>query len=547
MEKAKVGKKRLFKFVRKVVGIGFLAFFTAVSIFGFNSQSQAKTFTMVTEYEAKSMDPNDISDYGRIYVRANMYDGLTRYQGFPAVLEPWLAESWEAASEAKEWTFHLRKGVRFHDGSEMTAEDVVYSVEKLLHGGKGIAGTMSKFVKPGATEPVDKYTVRFHLTQPCSLFDGLTQSIFVLNKNVLKRHEENGDYGNKWLAIHGSRLGKNGVGTGAYTLTEWKPGNYLTFEKFSDFWKKWNQPHMKDVRVEIVYENATRIIGLRKGRYHYWNMPLTYDTVQTLMKSPLLQELHRPFPKLEYIHLNNRKPPTNDIHFRKALCYALDYETLIDGVLHGYVERCIGYIPPAIIGSLDPRKDWHYTYDLDKAREELAKCEVDYKKYEPLEIQLFDTPELTTMGEMLLVALQKLGIKGRFKIVTWPTWCELASKPETAPLIAPIGLSPYYLDPDHYSRVVDSRGFGTHMGTSWYENPKIEEMHMKALATPNKEERIELYKQAQRIELQDASHVWVSQWNYHNALNKDIGGLENYSPYGALQEFREIYFKSEWK
>ncbi|TET13089.1 ABC transporter substrate-binding protein [Candidatus Aerophobetes bacterium] len=546
MFKEKVSKKEFLK----VVGMGCLALCVIVGSFNLSSQgnqAKAKTYVIANGHEIKTMDPHDILD-SCILVRGNMYDGLTRFQGDPPLLEPWLTESWEAGPEAKEWTFYLRKGVLFHDGSEMTGEDVVYSVEKLLNGGRAIAGTLIKVLKPGATEAVDRYTVKFHLTEPCAPFAGLAQFIFVLNKDVLERHEENGDYGNRWLATHGTRIGKDGAGTGAYGLKEWKPGSYWTYEKFPDYFKGWDQPHMKDVRVEVVYEAATSIVGLKKGIYHYWADMRTYDEMQELMKSPLLQEIHVRNPKINFIHLHNGKPPTSDVHFRKALNYAFDYDSLIQVVLHGYNERNIGYIPNSLFGSLDPEKDWYYTYDLDKAREELAKCEIDYKKYEPLVITtLGGYTTYIAMAETLMAGLEQLGIKARIELTTWPTFCEKISKPETTAHMSIIGLSPYYFDPDHFARLADPRGFGTYAGGSWYENPKITELHKKALATPDKEERIKLYQEAQRIELQDASHIWLMQVNYHNAVNKDVAGLENYSPYGRLQELREFYFKSEWE
>lgn len=537
--------------VLKVVGWGFLGFALIMGGSSVNpevNQAEAKTFVLALHHEAGTMDPHDAMDFGRFCVRANMYDGLTRYQGNPPVLEPWLAEAWEAGAEAKEWTFRLRKGVSFHDGSEVTAEDVVYSVEKLLHGGKGVVGILGRFLKPGTTEVVDRYTVKFHLSEPYAPFAGLAQSIFVINKDVLQRHEENGDYGNRWLATHGTHLGKDGVGTGAYALKEWEPGSYWEYEKFPDFFKGWDQPHMKEVRVEVVYESATRIVGLKMGRYHYWPLPNTYDDMQELMKSPLLQEVHAGHPYLQYLNLNNQQPPTSDVHFRKALNYAFDYATHIEQIMQGYSERNIGYIPNSIFGHLNPEEDWYYTYDLDKAREELAKCQVDYKKYEPLQIGIVEGEETDRiLGETMLVGLEQLGIKARIKFVTWPTWCDEVSRPETAYHIGVMGLSPQFIDPDNWARVADPRGFGTYAGASWYENPKVTELHMKALATPDQEKRIRLYQEAQRIELQDASHIWVQQINYHTAVDKDLGGLENFSPYGGLQEFREIYFKSEWE
>lgn len=533
----------------RVVGFGFLVLLLVMGGVDLSGRAEAKTFIVASKHEAKTMDPNDTMDFTMFTVRDNLYDGLTRYQKNPPVLEPWLAESWKASPDAREFTFYLRKGVLFHDGSEMTSEDVVYSAKKLLHGGKGIAGTLNKFVDPSRTKALDKYTVKFTLKQPCAAFDGLAQFIYVLNKKVLQRHEEGGDYGNKWLAKTGTRLGKDGVGTGAYAIKEWKPAeNYWTYEKFPKYFKGWEKPHMKDVRIETVYEAATQIMGVKSGRYHYVETTKTYDEMQELMKSPLLQEFHASIPRLEYIHLHNRKPPTSDLHFRKALNYAFDFDTYVNQIMRGYSERSIGYIPPSMFGSLDPKKEFHYTYDLKKAREELAKCKVDYKKYEPLVIGALQGYAVDiTKAEMVVAKLALLGIKATIKLVTWPTWQQEVSKPETAYHIGPMGCSPYYIDPDHWSRLADPRGFGTHMGASWYENPKVTELHMKALATPDKKEREKLYQEAQRIELQDASHIWVQQMNYHNAVNKDIGGLDSFSPYGGLQRFRELYFKSEWK
>ncbi len=545
MIEGKFRKKRSWK----VLLVAFLSLSLLAGFFLIGAEEKAgKIFVIAVFAEAKSMDPHEHADYTRAIVRMNMYDGLTRFQGSPPVLKPWLAESWEVGPAAKEWTFHLRKGVLFHDGSEMTAEDVVYSTEKLLHGGKGMAGTLSKFLKSGATEAVDKYTVKFHLTQPFSPFAGFTQFIFVLNKDVLQRHEENGDYGNKWLATNGTRLGKDGVGTGAYVLTEWEPGSYWTCEKFDDYFNGWNQPHLSEVRVELVYETATRIVGLKKGTYHFSPVTKSYVEMQDLMKSPLLQDMKAPSPYIKFNSINNRRPPTSDVHFRKAILYAYDYDTIIEDLMHGYMERNIGYIPNALFGSLDPDKEFHYSYDLDKAREELAKCEIDYKKYEPLVIGICKGVEFDRVSaEMMVAGLNQLGIEATMKYVTWPTYCEEVAKPETAYHIGILGLSPFYIDPDHWSRLADGRAFGTYIGASWYENPTVSKLHLQALEITDEGQRAKLYQEAQRIVLQEAGLMPIAQANYYNALNKDVGGAENFCPYGGLQEFRRLYFKSEWE
>jgi len=510
---------------------------------------EVKTLVLAFTHDASSMDPHDTMDATTSIVRDNMYDGLTCFVGSSAKLSPDLAKSWDVSSDAKVWTFYLNEGVKFHDGSEMTAEDVVFSLEKILHGGKGLAGNIHDYVKPGSAEVVDKYTVRINLSDSYACFDRLASFIYVLNKDVMLKHEEDGDYGNRWLATNGSRLGAEGVGTGPYTLAEWKKGSYWINEKFEDYFQGWDQPHIKRARIEVVYEVSTRIAGLKSGEIHLWPFNQSYTNLIELMKSPNLKRVDLPIPKLEYIALNNAKPPTSDVHFRKALNYAFDYDMFIKDIMHNFGERNISYVPNSIFGSLDPDKEeFYYTYDIEKAREELAKVEIDYKQYEPLIIgTLTGYSTEIARAEVMLAGLEKLGIEARIKLVTWPTWQQASAKPETAYIIGPMSLSPYYFDPDQWAQLTDPRGYGTHFGAAHYNNPKVTELHKEALRTTDEEERIKLYQEAQRINLQDASHIWVCQLNIHLAVNKELGGMENQCPYGFLLNFRNMYFNSEWE
>lgn len=403
-------------------------------------------------------------------------------------------------------------------------------------------------IVPGSTVATGPYTVVFNLTKPYSVFPLLSQFIFVLNKDVLERNEVNGDYGATWLAQAGSSLGVDGVGTGAYVLTEWVPGNYLTFEPFPDFWKGWDQPHMKAVRITVVHEIATRVLGLKSGQFHYASATVTYDIWQDMLESDLLVPIEEPFPKVYYVSYNNMRLPTSDLHFRRAISYLIDYDTFIDVIAHGFFDRNIGYIPRLLTGSLDPATEpFYYTFDPEKADEELAQVPFDYTEYELVFGIESGYAEHKMLAEMIIYELEKRGITARMELATWPTWVEAVSDPATAYHVAPMGLSPLYLDPDHFSRLADPRGFGQYFGAAWYENPAITELHMQALETTDPEVRADLYEQAQRIEISEAGHSWIGQQKYITAINKDIGGLDNFSPYGALMEFREIYFTSEWE
>ena len=123
-------------------------------------------FVFANESNYDTMDPHAAFDVGRVAVRLNLYDGLYRWLDNPPVLNPWLAESHTISPDGLTYTFKLRRGAKFHDGAEITADDVVYSMERILALKKGAASLLATMVAPGAAKAVDKYTVQFTLTKP---------------------------------------------------------------------------------------------------------------------------------------------------------------------------------------------------------------------------------------------------------------------------------------------------------------------------------------------------------------------------------------------
>src|SRR5499427_10949265 len=127
-------------------------------------------FVFANESPYDTMDPHAAFDVGRVAVRLNLYDGLYRWQDNPPVLNPWLAESHTVSQDGLTYTFKLRKGAKFHDGAEVTADDVVYTLERILALKKGAASLLSTMVAPGGTRAMDKYTVQFTLIKPSAIF-----------------------------------------------------------------------------------------------------------------------------------------------------------------------------------------------------------------------------------------------------------------------------------------------------------------------------------------------------------------------------------------
>src|SRR4029453_6214827 len=134
------------------------------------AQAVQSRFVFAKESDFDPVDPHVAFDVGRVAVRLNIYDGLMRWQKNPAVLEPWVAESHTISADGLSYTFKMRKGVKFHDGSEVKASDVVYSLERILSLGKGAASLFKSMIASGDAKAVDDHTAKFKLRKRSSIF-----------------------------------------------------------------------------------------------------------------------------------------------------------------------------------------------------------------------------------------------------------------------------------------------------------------------------------------------------------------------------------------
>ncbi len=528
----------------KTVGVGA----TGLALEGFRPHlglgQESERFMFAGQSELNTFDPAGHMDASRSMGRLNFYDGLMRWRDNPPSLTPNLALSYESSSDGLKWTFHLRKGASFHNGSEVTAEDVVYSTERLLGLGTGAAGVFAPLVDKGSTRALDKHTVEFKIKKAFSPFPGLTHFLNVLSKKVLQEHEKDGDWGSKWLAVEGSRLGKNGVGTGSYTVEMYDPAVGFDGIKFKDHFLGWNHPHMERIGYRSIHEESARVLSLMKGDRHGDIGYMSFEQLGKVKTSPKVKVLTQPSMRLFFAYLHCQKPPTSDVHFRRAVCYAFDYKTWIKDIQHNMVDRNVGPVPNPMWGSLDPQKEFGYEYNLDKAKEELKQCKVDWKQYLPIE----QVPHLGQQmsieaAQVLQAGLNKIGIKTVLAPKSWPTITELARKNETTPKIWWSWRSTYYPDPNNWiGEMYDSDKWGTWAAGSWYKNPDVDALLRKAIAVMDQKEREKLYKDAGRIVIQDAPGIFIHNERWNGVFNVRVEGIR-FCPVGDANEWRWLYWK----
>ncbi len=206
-------------------------------------------FVFANESPYDTMDPHAAFDVGRVAVRLNLYDGLYRWLDNPPVLHPWLAESHTVSPDGLTYTFKLRRGAKFHDGAEVTAEDVRYSIERILALKKGAASLLSTMVAPGSTKAVDKSTVQFTVTKPTAIFMAVMPEIHVVNSALLRKHEKDGDWGGGWLTT-------NDAGSGSYMLTRYDPAIGFIARRFPGHFMPWGPKSIDE--IEFRHVRSTR-------------------------------------------------------------------------------------------------------------------------------------------------------------------------------------------------------------------------------------------------------------------------------------------------
>jgi peptide/nickel transport system substrate-binding protein len=291
-------------------------------------------------------------------VSQQIFEGLVWLDDDNNVL-PALAESWEISEDGTEYIFHLREGVKFHNGADFTAEDVVTS----WTAGKDPANAYA-YVHERAenVEVVDDFTVRITTPEPDPLFLIIPARDWAMIPT---------DYFNE-VGLEG--VEDHPIGTGPFKFVEWVKGERVVLEAFEDYWDE-GLPKVASLTFRPIPESSTRVAAVQTGEIHIANR-LSSEEAQSLLGVPDVQVVRYPVDRVYYIAFNNLTSgigqPTEDVLVRQAMNYAVDRQAIIDALFDGFADLSTGYITPGNLGynaSIEP-----YPYDPDRARELLAEA-----------------------------------------------------------------------------------------------------------------------------------------------------------------------------
>ncbi len=463
----------------------------AVSLAALSPAKQAagKVLVYGASQDIATIDPSDRVDYSINGVMRQMYDRLFRFEGgWPQPVEPGLCQKWSASDDAKEWTFEITDQAKFHDGTPLTADDVVYSYQRTLRAQKQRSSLLAGFVDEAGVVAKDSKTVVMTLKTPYGSFDRLLAFLEqpIVNMAVAKANDKDGDEGAAYLVDHEA-------GSGPFKQGDWQIGSSYELIAVDDYWQGWpGESHLASVVWQKTEDPGTRKSGLLSG---------DFDISDTISASDI-DEINASADALAYVgygllggylKYNTQNGPTADENFRKFLAYSYNKQAFSDSQ-KGYVKLMTGPLPEGVPG-YDPNLDPQYSYDPAKAKEHLDKTE--YKdggiSLDFMYVSGLDFEE--SAGLILLDELQKYNITLNMTPKNWPDIVGACTAPATGPAIAMIfdqfpPLADTWLIEKYSSKSWDRPTGGSYQACSFYKNPDVD-AKLDALRTTTDQTQID--------------------------------------------------------
>ena len=467
--------------------------------------------------EPQSLDPHAVTAVNDFRILVNVYDGLVRFADGSLEVEPSLAESWEISEDGLAYTFKLREGVTFHDGTPFNAEAVKFNFERMLDEEHPFHDTgpfplAFFFSAVDEVTAVDDTTVEFKLNEPFAPF--LSNLAYPTGLIVSPAAVE----------ASGKDYGRNPVGTGAYKFEEWQGNQRVVVTRNEDYWD--GAPAPEAIVFRPITDANTRVAEMLSGGLDIM-VEVPPDSVAQFRDAPDFEVHEQAGPHVWFLILNMKEGPFAEKAVRQAANYAINKESLVTDVLQGTAEVAAGPIPPAFAWAYNEEVE-PYPYDPDKARELLAEA-----GYDGEEITFYVTEggsgmlDPVAMGTAIQADLAAVGMNVKIETYEWNTFLGqvnpgLEGKADMAEMAWMTN------DPDTLPFLtLRTEAFPSEGGfnSGYYSNPEVDALLNQARVSVESEERATLYQQLQEIVHEDAPWVFVANWVQGAVTTANIEGF----------------------
>ena len=453
------------------------------------------------------IDPHVYTDRSSGSAQYNLYDPLIKI-GAGGTIEHWLAEEWTWSEDGLTLSMKIEEGVKFHDGTDLTAEDVAFSINRQLIMGTGRGYILSPHLHTNVTATGD-YTVELYLKHPFGPLLSALNGWYIVNKdlvveNIIEgQYGDNGDFGSAWLVT-------NDAGSGAYTVRSFILEEKLVMEKFEDYWAGHGEKSPDIIEFLGTTEPITVRTMLANDELEYSDNWQSLESFLKIKEIPgvTISALMGTTGNWNLM-INTKKAPTDDVHFRRALAYCLNYTKVVTTLFPGTVQAH-GPINHAMLG-FDPEV-YQFYFDLDKAQEELSlsKYAANYTEYEIELHWVAEVPDEEKVSMMFAADADKIGINIKVVRVPWTAYTQEAGMLETSPHIGYVSAGGAFPEAGAYFvNRYHSATAASWQQNEWLLNETLDAMIEDALATPDFDERMEKYSVLQHELVRQCPTIWL--------------------------------------
>lgn len=472
-------------------------------------------------------DPSIMSSNGTTVLN-NVYEQLLRFNPETKEFEYLLATDYSHSEDGLTWTFKLREGVKFHDGTDFNAEAVKFSIDRTMEKGQGASYIWEPVEK---IKVVDEYTVEFNLSYsaPLDLIVSGPYAAYIMSPTAVKNNDDN------WFEQG------NEAGTGPYMLESNSMGDEVILTQYKDYWKGWEGEHFEKVILKKNVEASSRRQLLEKGEIDITTNMTSEDLDALKENEDIIVSVKESLTTM-YAFFNTQKAPLDNPKVRKALSYAFPYEDAVQFAAGGYAEQARGVIPKSMWGY---SKDlFQFTKDLDKAKDLLKEAGIKEGELNLVLTYITADEAEKKTAELYKAELSKIGVELELRGMPWESQWEMAMGPiENRQDIYMMYWWPDIATPNSWLLPLFHTEESTLFNLSYYKNNEFDML----IDDANRMSGIDInaaeagFIKAQEILLEDNPAVFIYDKHDAYVLNSTFKGFEINPFYPLVVFFYNCY------
>ena len=515
--------------------IGTIATATAIALLavsfgaaGSAAEETKQVFSAAYATSFPDLDPSTSSSNENA-ILANVYEPLVWYrvsENGEGYLEPALATAWSPSDDGLEWTFSLREGVTFHDGTPLTSEAVKYSIERTTRIGGGLSWIWSSVE---SIEAPDDFTVVVRTSDPAplDLIASSTYAAWIMSPAV-------GDKGADWFNAG------NVAGTGPYVIRQHEPGERTVLDRFDGYWGGWDDEHVDIAVFEVVEDSVLREQMLLSGQVD-WTVDLQEDNLEGIDAAPGVR-IDRAPSYINYAgHFNTRLAPLDDVRVRRALSYAFPYADYVTLAMGGSATQAFGPVPATMGGKAE--KGVRYALDLEHARALLAEAGYPDGGFEVTATYTSGISAGAKATELYKAELAKIGVTLNIQPMSWEAQWELAkSGAENAQGLFLMYWWPTYITPYDFLASLYRTEDEPFFNLAYYSNPEFDALidgaNVKLLT--DRDAALREFSQASDLLTEDAVSLFLFDQESIHGMRDGIAGYVDNPAYSHVVFLRDL-------